>query len=155
MQQVQLTKEFFEDVGIKVTITTLEQSALIQKAIEKGYQAITFRNYPALDPDTNYVWWYDAAQNPVNFMGFSDPEVSDLLDQGRTSADPAERGRIYQELNRELAREHYMLWTSWTIWAVPLDDRVHGVVGARPPDGSPDYTGLALGHDMAHMWKEQ
>jgi peptide/nickel transport system substrate-binding protein len=155
LQQVQLTKEFFEDVGIKVTITTLEQSALIQKAIEKGYQAITFRNYPALDPDTNYVWWYDAAQNPVNFMGFSDPEVSALLDQGRTSADPAERARIYQELNRELAREHYMLWTSWTIWAVPLDDRVHGVVGARPPDGSPDYTGLALGHDMAHMWKEQ
>jgi peptide/nickel transport system substrate-binding protein len=94
VQAVQLTKEFFEDVGMKVSITTLEQSALIQKAIEKGYQAITFRNYPGLDPDGNYVWWYDAAKNPVNFMGFSDPEVSSLLDQGRETADPAARQQI-------------------------------------------------------------
>jgi peptide/nickel transport system substrate-binding protein len=155
VQLVQLTKEFFEQAGMKVSVTTLEQSALIQKAIEKGYQAITFRNYPGLDPDDNYVWWYDARTNPVNFMGFSDPEVSGLLDQGRQTADPAARAQIYQELNRELAREHYMLWTSWTIWAVPMDDAVHGVVGARPPDGGEDYTGLALGHDMAFMWKEQ
>ena len=154
VQLVQLTKQFFEDAGMKVSITTLEQSALIQKAIEKGYQAITFRNYPGLDPDGNYVWWYEAARNPVNFMGFSDPEVSSLLDQGRETADPAAREQIYQELNRELAREHYMLWTSWTIWAVPAGDGVHGVVGARPPDGRPDYTGLALGHDMAFVWKE-
>jgi peptide/nickel transport system substrate-binding protein len=154
VQLVQLTKQFFEDVGMKVSITTLEQSALIQKAIEKGYQAITFRNYPGLDPDGNYVWWYDAATNPVNFMGFSDPEVDTLLDQGRESADPAARQQIYQELNRELAREHYMLWTSWTVWAVPADENVHGVVGARPPGGEPDYTGLALGHDLAFMWKE-
>ena len=36
-----------------------------------------------------------------------------------------------------------------------MDPGFHGVVGARPTDGSPDYTGLALGHDMAYMWKEQ
>jgi peptide/nickel transport system substrate-binding protein len=154
LQQVQLSKQFFEDVGIKVTVTTLEQSALIQRAIEKSYQAITFRNYPGLDPDNDYVWWYDGAKNPVNFMGFSDPEVTSLLDQGRQTADPGAREQIYQELNRELAREHYMLWTSWTIWAVPMGADVHGVVGARPPDGGEDYTGLALGHDMAYMWKE-
>jgi peptide/nickel transport system substrate-binding protein len=154
LQQVQLSKQFFEDVGIKVTVTTLEQSALIQRAIEKSYQAITFRNYPGLDPDNDYVWWYDGAKNPVNFMGFSDPEVTSLLDQGRQTADPAAREQIYQELNRELAREHYMLWTSWTIWAVPMGADVHGVVGARPPEGGEDYTGLALGHDMAYMWKE-
>src|SRR5262245_41603400 len=155
VQAVQLTKEFFEDVGIKVSITTLEQSALIQKAIEKGYQAITFRNYPGLDPDDNYVWWYDAASNPVNFMGFSDPKVDTLLDQGRQTADPAARARIYQGLNRELAAQHYMIWTSWTIWAVPMNPKVHNVVGARAPDGGSDYPGLALGHDMALLWKEK
>ncbi|HEX8804188.1 MAG TPA: ABC transporter substrate-binding protein [Acidimicrobiales bacterium] len=152
---VALTREQFQAVGMEVSTTTFEQSALIQTAIEKGYDALTFRNYPGLDPDNNYVWWYDGETNPVNFMGFNDPEVNRLLDAGRVTADPAERQRIYQELDRELARQHYMLWSSWTIWASPMDDDLHGVVGARPPDGRPDYTGLALGLDMALVWKEQ
>ena len=32
----------------------------------------------------------------------------------------------------------------------------HNVVGAQPPDYSKSpYTGLALGHDLALLWKEQ
>ena len=68
---------------------------------------------------------------------------------------PERRREIYQELNRVLAERGYYLWSTWTRWAVPMDPDFHGVVGARPPDGSPDFTGLALGHDMAYMWKEQ
>jgi peptide/nickel transport system substrate-binding protein len=152
---VALSREQFEDVGMDVSTTTFEQSALIQTAIEKGYDALTFRNYPGLDPDSLYTWWYDGSTNPVNFMGFNDPEVNELLDAGRVTADPAERQRIYEDLNSELAHENYMLWASWTIWAVPMDPDFHGVVGARAPDGGPDYTGLAVGHDMALVWKEQ
>jgi peptide/nickel transport system substrate-binding protein len=152
---VALARQQFEAVGMHVSTTTFEQSALIQTAIEKSYDALTFRNYPALDPDNLYVWWYNGDENPVNFMGFNDPEVNQLLDDGRGTADPAQRQQIYQQLNSELAREHYMLWGSWTIWAVPMNPDFHGVVGARPPGGGADYTGLALGQDMALMWKEQ
>ena len=136
-----------------VRITTLEQSALIQTAIEKSYDALTFRNYPALDPDNLYVWWYNGDDNPVNFMGFNDPEVNRLLDAGRGTADQAQRQQIYQDLNTELARQNYMLWASWTIWAVPMNPDFHGVVGARPPDGGSDYTGLAVGNDSKHHVK--
>jgi peptide/nickel transport system substrate-binding protein len=152
---VALAREQFEAVGMRVSTTTFEQSALIQTAIEKSYDALTFRNYPALDPDNLYVWWYNGDENPVNFMGFNDPEVNRLLDAGRVTADPAQRQQIYEDLNTVLARQRYMLWASWTIWAIPMNPDFHGVVGARPPDGGPDYTGLALGHDMALMWKEQ
>jgi peptide/nickel transport system substrate-binding protein len=152
---VQLAREQFGAAGMDVSTTTFEQSALIQTAIEKSYDALTFRNYPGLDPDNNYVWWYDGQANPVNFMGFNDPEVNRLLDEGRVTPDPAERQRIYQQLNQRLGDQNYMLWSSWTIWAVPMDPDFHGVVGARAPDGGSDYTGLALGHDVALMWKEQ
>ncbi|HEY3144434.1 MAG TPA: ABC transporter substrate-binding protein [Acidimicrobiales bacterium] len=157
-KQIDLAKQYFEEAGMTVRITNLEQSALIQKAIEKGYQMITWRNYPGFDPDNLYVWWYDASKNPVNFPGFNDPEVNDLLDRGRTTPDEAERKTIYEDLNRELNKEHYFLWTSWTLWAIPMAKDVHGVVGARPVDGaldgSDDYTGLAVGHDPAFLWKE-
>jgi peptide/nickel transport system substrate-binding protein len=154
---VDMTKEFLEAAGITVTTTTFDQSELINTAIQRDFQMITWRNYPGLDPDNNYVWWYGGG-NPVNFMGFDDPEVNDLLDQGRATADPDERQEIYAQLNQELAKEDYMLWASWTQWDVPTDPEVHGVVGARPPsdgEGGSDYTGLALGHDLALMWREQ
>ena len=156
LQAVDLAKQYYEDAGMTVRVTTLEQSALITAAIEKNYQALTFRNYPGGDADNLYVWWYGAG-NPVNFMGFDDPEVNDLLDQGRTTADPDERTQIYEDLNTELNKEKYQLWTTWAIWAYPSAADVHGVVGARPTDtdGSSDYTGLATGIDPALIWREQ
>ncbi len=152
---VAFTVQNLEKAGIRVRTTSLEQSALIQTAIERNYQALTFRNYPGLDPDNLYVWWYGGG-NPVNFMGFDDPEVNALLDEGRSEPDPAARAGIYAELNRELARENYMIWSTWFIWAVPMQPEFHGVVGARAPGGAAtDYPGLATGHDLALLWKEQ
>lgn len=154
LASVQLAKQFFEDAGMDVNVVTFDQSSLISEAIGKNFQLMAFRNYPGLDPDNNYVWWYGEG-NPVNFSGFDDPDVNRLLDAGRGTADRAQRQLIYGELNRVLAERGYYLWTTWATWAVPMDPDYHGVVGARPIDGSPDYTGLALGHDMAHIWKEQ
>lgn len=154
LRSAEMAAQMFEDAGMEVSIATLDQSSLISAAISKDFQLMTFRNYPGLDPDNNYVWWYGKG-NPVNFAGFDDPDVNRLLDAGRATPDQAERQRIYGELSQVLAERGYFLWSTWVTWAVPLDPDVHGVVGARPLDGSPDYTGLALGHDMAHMWKEQ
>jgi peptide/nickel transport system substrate-binding protein len=154
LQQLELAEQFWEDAGMNVRITTLEQSALIQAAIEKNYQGLTFRNYPGLDPDGMYVWWYDGSTNPVNFPGLADPEVDRLLDAGRTTADPELRRQIYEDLNRRVNEQSYFFWTTWSIWAVPLDPDFHNVVGAQAP-GATEYTGLALGHDMAVLWREQ
>jgi peptide/nickel transport system substrate-binding protein len=149
----QFAQQMFEDAGMDVSITSLDQSSLISAAISKDFQLMTFRNYPGLDPDNNFVWWYGSG-NPVNFSGFDDPDVNRLLDAGRGTPDPSARQEIYGELNRILAERGYFLWSTWTTWAVPMDPAFHGVVGARPTDGSSDYTGLALGHDMALVWKE-
>jgi peptide/nickel transport system substrate-binding protein len=154
LNSVQFAAEQFREAGMEVQLVTYEQSSLISEAIGKNFQLMAFRNYPGLDPDNNYVWWYGAG-NPVNFSGFDDPDVNRLLDAGRGTADPAQRAVIYQELDRVLGERGYFLWTTWTRWGVPMAPEFHGVVGARPTDGSPDYTGLALGHDMAYMWKEQ
>jgi peptide/nickel transport system substrate-binding protein len=160
LQLFDAVKGYWEDAGMTVTTTTFDQAQLITTAVNRDYQAITWRNYPGLDPDNNYVWWYGQG-NPINFMGFDDPEVNQLLDEGRAAA-PDDRDAIYQQLNERLAEQDYMLWTSWVMWAIPTDPDLHGVVGARPvdengvsTDGDSDYTGLALGHDMALMWREQ
>lgn len=154
----QLTEASLEEAGMEVEPIAVRQAQLIDEVVNGTYQASQWRNYPALDPDVNYVWWYGEG-NPINFGRFDDPEINSLFDEGRETDDPAERQRIYEDINRRLSEQLYMLWATWTTWAVATDTDIdpESIVGARaagsPDDGSVDYTGLAVGHDPALIQK--
>jgi len=161
-KSAELIKQLAEDVGMKVSLASVpDQSTLINEAIARNFQAVLWRNHPGADPDTQYVWWHcnneppAPCDNPVNFGGFNDPEINDLLDRGRTTLDPEERTKIYEDLNREFADELYNLWSQWTLWMVAYKPGIHGVLGPNLPDGSGPFPGLATGHPVSGIWIEQ
>ena len=138
--------------GINVTITALEQAALISTAISGKFQAMVFRNYPGGDPDANFVWWKGGG-NPVNFSRFDDPDINALLEKGRATPDKAERQQIYGDINREFAKEGYSIWLQWTIWDIGTATDVNGILGPDlPDDGGAPFPGLATGHPVSGMW---
>ncbi len=144
--------------GIKMKLAASEQAQLINTAIGGKFQAITWRNHPGGDPDTQYVWWYDGdpdpkvTPNPVNFGRINDPVMDKLLDTGRSEIDPAKRKKIYENLDREFAKQAWNVWLSYTVWAVGESSNVHNILGPDLPDGSKPYTGLATGHPVLGMW---
>jgi peptide/nickel transport system substrate-binding protein len=157
-QTAQLYQQLMGDIGVTVNLQPIaDQSALIDAAIGGQFQAVTWRNHPGGDPDTQYVWWYnsDTAPNPVNFGRFNDPEINRLLDEGRTTADEAQRKTIYEDLNRRFAEQLWNLWASYTIWSIASQPNVHGVLGPDLPDGSGPFPGLATGHPVSGMWVSQ
>ncbi len=151
--------------GVKVKLQQMDQAKLIDAAIGKKYEAMTFRNYSGGDPDINTVWWYGEG-NPVNFGGYNDPVINKLLDEGRGEDDPAKRKQIYQDINREFAKQVWSIWSWYTPWAIVMDKSVHNVLG--PPLPGDDTTkagdattddparqpnpGLATGHSLIGMW---
>ncbi len=157
-----------EAVGLDVKVQTIDQAALIDRAIVGSFEAMTFRNYPGGDPDQNYVWWYGRG-NPVNFGKWDDAELNELLDAGRETADPAERKRIYQDVNRIMATDVYGLWTTYAVWAVATGPTVHGILGpplpgadpSQPGDSSTDdperqpARGLAMSHSLVGLWRSE
>jgi peptide/nickel transport system substrate-binding protein len=154
-QTAQLYQQLMKDIGVTVNLQPIaDQSALIDAAIGGEFQAVTWRNHPGGDPDTQYVWWYnsDASPNPVNFGRFNDPEINRLLDEGRTTADPAQRKTIYEDLNKRFAEQLWNLWASYTIWSIASQPNVHGVLGPDLPDGGGPFPGLATGHPVSGMW---
>ncbi len=150
----QAVAEFYQDqaaqVGIKSTIKAVDQSVEISTAIGDDWQVLNWRNHPGEDPDTQYIWWYGGY--PTNFNKFDDPEINALLDEGRAESDPARRREIYEEINREFARELYNVWVIWTRWTVATDVDVFGLFGPPLPDGSEPNPGLATGHPVSGMW---
>ena len=166
LRLAQVIQQNAQKVGVKVKIIQRDQAALVNDAIGKQYQAMVFRNYPGGDPDINYVWWYGSKTNPVNFGGYDDPKINSLLDQGRSEPDPAKRKQIYQDINREFAKQVWNVWAWFTPWAIVETPSVHGILGPPLPGADPSKpgdksttdkarepsTGLATAHSLIGLW---
>ena len=110
VQIAELVQERAKQIGVeRQDPDQRDQAQLINDAIGGKFQAMTFRNYPGGDPDTQYNWWYGGS--PVNFGRFNDPEINKLLDEGRTTADAAKRKQIYEDLNRRFAEQVWSIWS--------------------------------------------
>jgi peptide/nickel transport system substrate-binding protein len=105
------------------------------------------------------VWWHCGnappapCDNLVNFGGFNDPTISSDLEKGRGETDPAKRAALYEDLNRQFAKQLYDIWTVWTVWSVSTSTKVHNVFGPDLPDGGgKPNPGLGTGHSMAGLF---
>jgi peptide/nickel transport system substrate-binding protein len=152
--QAQLLKEQAEAAGMSVEIITVDQSTQIDSAISGDFEAIGWRNHPGGDPDEQYVWWKSSSTNPINFGRFNDSEIDQLLDEGRTTADDAQREQIYEDLNRRFAEEVHNVWLWYTPWTVATANDVHGILGEGPTSAEP-FPGLAVGNPTTYMWVDQ
>ncbi|HEY4378485.1 MAG TPA: ABC transporter substrate-binding protein [Acidimicrobiales bacterium] len=146
----ELIQEASKKVGIKVNLNEEDQAKLINDAIGGKYQAVTFRNHGGNEPDGQYVWWYSTS--PVNFGRIKDPIIDRDLDEGRSEPDPAKRNAIYQDLNREFAKQDWNVWSWAALWGVAERPNVHGVLGPNLPDGSKPSKELYNGHSVLGMW---
>lgn len=172
-RMVQIVQDRAKDVGVEVKIATRDQAALINDAIARDYQAMTFRNYPGGDPDALYVWFHSGGvnaegkpSNPVNFAGVADEVIDESLETGRSETDPEKRRAAYETLNDRMASEVFNIWMSFTPWAIVVDSEIHGILGPALPgediseeipmsidDASRQPNrGLATGHSLLGLW---
>jgi len=97
--------------------------------------------------------------NLVNFSKFNDPVINKAFETGRTSTDQAVREKAYQDINREFAKQMWEGWTFYSVWTVPYQTDVRGILGPKlPTASSPDavgdepFLGLSSGTDVSGLW---
>ena len=78
-----------------------------------------------MDPDLNYLWWspteiFGTGPSSIasNFARNTDPQIETLLQQGRTSTDPATRAAAYQGVAKRLNVDLPYIWQDRATWAV-------------------------------------
>lgn len=96
------TQQSFRDVGVAMTIERLESKSFIERRKTHTFQAVMAANF--FDPvaDQFSIYHSSARANGMNYGGFSDAEVDRLVDEGRTTVDPAARREIYDRLQVRL-----------------------------------------------------
>jgi peptide/nickel transport system substrate-binding protein len=160
----ELYAQFWEAVGIEVTLTTIEQSQYIGLALVGSFEAYFWRLHSGFDPDQQYQWWIsenarDYGTVASNFGRIRDASIDENLVTIRTTADPEARRLAAEAINRRFADQVYNIWLGWAITAIIFDPSVQDVnTGFTLPDGAPVLpTGVGIGgtHQIAQIWIDQ
>jgi peptide/nickel transport system substrate-binding protein len=141
---VVLLQEQWAQVGIDATVESIEQSQFIVNAAVGDYQAYEWRQFGAIDPDYDYLWWHSSNANPpgelaLNFARNSNPEIDAALDEARGSADRDARLDAYQRVEQLINDDFPYIWLSRSEWALVAQNNVRGITNGPLPDGSPAF----------------
>jgi len=149
----QFLQQAWGDAGMKVTINIQEQAALINDALAGKYQATTWRQFDAVVPDLNYVWWSTTTATgplPLNMARNADPRIQAALVLARTTTDPATRIKAYQEVNQYLGEDIPYIFTDRTTWAIAANPKVQNFNNPKTPSGA-----TAFSLDAGVIWPTQ
>jgi peptide/nickel transport system substrate-binding protein len=123
----QLLQQQWNAVGMQVDIRETEQSTFIIDAVQGKYQANTWRQFGATDPDADYVWWHQSNATgalALNIARYQNQELSDALDAARATPDQAERARQYAIVQRIWGEQGPYIWLSTTTWLIAANNDV-------------------------------
>jgi peptide/nickel transport system substrate-binding protein len=132
-----LIQRRLKDVGIEVKIRAIEWASFISRFIKTGdFDVVVLGWGLGLDPD-QYSIWHSSQQAPgqFNFIGYNNPSVDKLLEQGRLELNPDKRMKIYHEFARVLLEDSPIVYLSAGYGLTAIHKRVKGIDNPAPPAG--------------------
>jgi peptide/nickel transport system substrate-binding protein len=92
------------EIGVTVELDQVEWGTFVERWSARDFQSFVSFNGSGNDPDRAL---YPAliTDGSVNAFQFSDPQVDELLNEGRALADHEERKAVYQELEKIIAEQ--------------------------------------------------
>jgi peptide/nickel transport system substrate-binding protein len=144
-----------QTVGINANIGSqqVQQAELINDALAGKFDALLWRQFAAVDPDLNYVFW-----SPTEILGSlaidmtrnNDPLVEAALQQGRRNATASVRNQAYQKVAERFGADIPYVWLDRAVWAIATQANVQNFVSLTLPAG-----GAALGFNQGTIWPTQ
>ena len=134
-----------KEIGIDVKIRAIEWASFISRFINTGdFDVVILAWGLGLDPD-QYNIWHSSQQAPgqFNFIGYNNPTVDKLLEQGRSELNPDKRQEIYHAFTEQLLADSPIIYLSAGYGLTAIHKRIEGIVHPIPPAG--------IGYD-SHKW---
>ena len=143
IRAAQYLEQAWQSVGFQVKTNIVQQNDTINNALAGKYQALGWRQFGAVDPDLNYIFWstttVSSGSLSINMARNADPTIETALLAGRASTEPSVREAAYKTVNKRLAMDLPYLWTDRAVWAVIGDPTVQNFNNPTTPQGQPAY----------------
>src|SRR3989441_5807162 len=114
----QVVQAMAKEAGFDVKIQSTEFSTSLNLADKGQFEAYVLAWSGRADPDGN-LHIFNACKAPLNTSGYCKREVDELIGKARTTLDPAQRAKFYEQIAAELAKDRpivYLFHRNW-LWA--------------------------------------
>jgi peptide/nickel transport system substrate-binding protein len=150
----QYLQSVLQQAGMEITLVPILQDSIINTALTGNFEALTWRQFGAVNPDLNYIFWSPTnASTPgfaINMARNTDPEMETALLQGRESTATSDQIAAYQQVNRLLSRDIPYVWYDRTVWAIGAQPKVQNFNNPTTPAGA-----KAFGLIGGAIWPQQ
>lgn len=137
-QSAPIIAQNLEKLGVKTKITNYDFPTIMQKGKAGEFDLLLMGFALTLDPDVSQVYATGAA---YNFMGYSNPELDELLVKGKQEADVEKRKVIYHSVLKKIIEDVPVL----TLYS----DHEFAGVNKRVAVGKPKTFGM---HHNIQQW---
>ena len=142
----EIIREEFRPLGIDLILEPKDQAVWMESAHIKWDFDLSMGSYqtgpdPAIAVSRLYITKNIQKLNGRNLMGYSNPRVDDLFDQGEAEVDQAKRVQIYNEIQQIMADDVPALWLWDRLSVLAYRNRVKG-----------DLFGGAHMENFANVW---
>jgi peptide/nickel transport system substrate-binding protein len=150
----QYLQQQLQQAGMTVTLQPVLQDSIINVALTGAFEALTWRQFGAVNPDLNYIFWTPTnASTPgfaINMARNTDSAMQTALLKGRQSSNPATQVSAYQEVNTLLSQDIPYVWYARTVWAIGAVSKVQNFNNPTTPGGA-----KAFGMIGGAVWPQQ
>ena len=133
-------QQALQTAGITVTLSPIQQAQIINTALLGTFQAQVWRQFGAVDPDMNYIFWSPTNANTpgfsINMARNTDPAMQTALLQGRKSPNNSDRIAAYQQVSKLLGSDIPYVWYDRTVWAIGAQPTVENFDNPTTPTGA-------------------
>jgi len=135
----QVVQAMVKEAGFDVKIQSTEFATSLNLADKGEYDAYVLAWSGRADPDGN-IYSFDACKQPLNYAGYCKQEVDDLLNKSRTTSDPAERRKAYEQVAAVVLKDRPIVYLYHRHWLWAYTNKLSGL--KTIPDGLVRVQGL-------------
>jgi peptide/nickel transport system substrate-binding protein len=137
----QVVQAMAKEAGFDIKIQSTEFATSLDLADKGQYEAYVLAWSGRADPDGN-LYSFDACKQPLNYAGYCKPQVDDLLNRSRTTRDPAERTKLFEQIAAIVLADRPVIYLYHRHWLWVYSSKLSGL--RTVPDGLVRVQGLAF-----------
>jgi peptide/nickel transport system substrate-binding protein len=143
-QTAVVVRQYWRDVGVDAEVRISEFNALLSRIRSRPNPLQTWTLWYITPPEADIMGYYHST-GTLNEFGYENPELDRLLEQGRATADPQARARIYQQAQRFMAWDAPVIFLVYPAEIQALNRRVQHWVPMGYRDALTHMTGVTIG----------
>jgi peptide/nickel transport system substrate-binding protein len=137
----QVVQAMAKDAGFDIKIHSTEFATSLNLADKGQFEAYVLAWSGRADPDGNLHTML-SCKGPTNYAGYCKEDVESLINQSRTSLDPAQRAAAYDKIAQQVTKDRPIIYLFHRHWLWAHNAKLTGL--RTVPDGMVRVQGLKM-----------